>query len=110
MLLEVADASMMQAEAETQPDDSTMPVDSVTVTDGVPVGHISKKIAVKAGEPNRIDDHENTAIEGRAKSSAVDDPIGRAEARQQFWSEAQGSRTVRNHNNDVIVRDCAAER
>ena len=87
----------MQAEAETQPDDSTMAADNVTETDGVPVGYISKKIAVEAGQdgilagsPNRIDDHENTAIEDRAQSSAVDDPMGRAESRQQSWSEAQG--------------------
>ena len=66
-----------------------MAADNVTETDGVPVGCISKKIAVEAGEdgiragsPKRIDDHENTAIEDRAQSSAVDDPMGRAESRQ----------------------------
>ena len=65
-----------------------MAVDNVTKTDGVPVGHISKKIAVEAGGDgmrlgslNRIEDHENTAIENRATSSAVDDPTGRAESR-----------------------------
>ena len=73
---------MMQAEAETQPDDSTKAADNVTETDGVE--------NCCRGRPNRIDDHENTAIEDREKSSAVDDPTGRAESRQQSWSEAQG--------------------
>ena len=62
----------MVQEAETQPDDSTVATDNVTVTDGVQVGHISKKNAVEAGADgirvgslNRIDDRANTASDGR---------------------------------------------
>ena len=78
MLAEVAEAAMMQAEAETQPDDPAMAVGNVTETDGVPVGQISKKIAVEAGGSgmrpgslNRIEDHENTAIEDRFSSGEM---------------------------------------
>ena len=109
MLAEVADPAMMQVDAETEPDDPAVAVDNVTETDGVPVGHISKNIAfeaggdgMRAGCPNMIDDHENIAIEDRAKTSAVDDPMGRAESRQQSCSEAQGSRTVHHQNNDLL--------
>ena len=101
----------MQAEAETKPDDPAMVVDNATETDGVPVVHISKKIAVeaggdgmRAGSPNRIDDHENTSIEDRAKMSAVDDPMRRADSTLQSWSEAQGSRTAHHQTNDLLQK------
>ena len=106
---EVAEAAMMQAEAGTQPDDPAVAVDSATETDGVPMGHILKKIAVEAGgmecvlvaQTGRIDDHENTAIADRATICAVDDPLGGAESRHQSCSEAQGSRTT-HQNNDLL--------
>ena len=41
------------------------------------------------------------AIEDRAKS-AVDDPMGRIDLKQQSWSEAQGSRTVNNQHSELL--------
>ena len=120
MLAEAAEAATTQAESETQPGGPAVAVDNVTEMDGAPVGHISKNIAVeaggdgmRAGRSNRIDEHANTAIDDRAKTSAVDDPMGRAESRQQSCSEAHGSRTAPHQNNDLLqqmtlpVRDCA---
>ena len=108
MLVEVAEAAMVQAEPETQQDDSTMAVDNVKVTDGVEFGHVVKKMVgeagadgVRIGNPNKIDDHANTAIEDKAKSS-VDAPMGRIELKQQSWSEAQGRRTVDNLHNELL--------
>ena len=109
MLAEVAEAFTTQAESETQPDGPAMAVDNVTEMDGAPVGHISKNIAVeaggdglRAGSSNRIDEHANTATDDRAKTSAVDDPMGRADSRQQSCSEAHGSRTAPHQNNDLL--------
>ena len=42
MLAEVAEAAMVPAEAQTQPDDLLMAVDKVTDTAGAPAGQISK--------------------------------------------------------------------
>ena len=57
---------------------------------------------MRAGSPNRIDDREDTAIDDRPKTSAVDDPMGRAESKQQYCSEAHGSRTAQHQNNDLL--------
>ena len=80
LTVEVAEAAMVQAEAETQPDDSTMAAGNVKVTDGVELGHVVKNIAVEAGadgvrvgSPNRIDDHTNTALEDSKISSGRSD-------------------------------------
>ena len=56
------------------------------------------------GSPQKVDDHENSAIEDRVNNFAADEGwrMGRAEARQQSWSEAQESRTVIDQNNDLL--------
>ena len=50
MLAEVAEAAMVLAEAQTQPDDLLMAVDKVTDTAGAPASHLSKKMTAETGE------------------------------------------------------------
>ena len=98
---------MVLAEAQTQPDD--MAVDKVTDTAGAPASHLSKKMTVETGEdgvragcPQKVDAYEKTVIEDRTKNFTSDDPMGRTEARQESWSEAQGSRMVIDQNKDML--------
>ena len=57
---------------------------------------------VRAGCPQKVDDYENSVYEDRTPNRASDDAMGRIESRQQSWSEAQGSRTVIDQNNDTV--------
>ena len=78
MLAEVAEAAMVLAEAQTQPDDLLMAVDKVTDTAGAPASHLSKKMTVETGEdgvragcPQKVDAYEKTVIEDRTKKLYV---------------------------------------
>ena len=78
MLAEAAEAAMVLAEAQTQPDDLLMAVDKVTDTAGAPASHLSKKMTVETGEdgvragcPQKVDAYEKTVIEDRTKKLYV---------------------------------------
>ena len=109
MLAEVTEAAVALADMQTQPENLLIAVDDVTVAAGKPAGHISKKMTVGTGEdgvragcPQMIDDYENTVYEDRTPNLASDDAMGRIEPRQQSWSEARGSQTVIDQNNDIL--------
>ena len=65
-----------------------------------------------AGCPQQVDDCENAVYEDKTPSLASDDPMGRTEPRTLTWSEAQGSRTMIDQNNNIlqqnidVVHDC----
>ena len=77
LLVEVAEAAMFQAEAERQPDDSTMVENNEKVTDGIELGLVAKKnFAAEAGaegsqvgSPSRIDDRASKNHSGRPNGS-----------------------------------------
>ena len=86
MLAEVAEAAMVLAEAQTQPDDLLMAVDKVTDTAGAPASHLSKKMTVETGEdgvragcPQKVDAYEKTVIEDRTKQL----PVGRSDGKDR---------------------------
>ena len=57
---------------------------------------------MRAGCPQKVDAYEKTVIEDRTKNFTSDDPMGRTKARQESWSETEGSRMVIDHNNDIL--------